>query len=347
MTLREKVVGMFTGIIVGDCLGMPVESWNRERIAKAFPNGIRTYEDPKGHKYFEGVKKGTFTDDTQLTLAVMQSMIASKTFNMNSQAEFHVKAMQETTAGWGRTTKEAVRRLSNGVSWKKSGKTTDSTLGVGNGIPMKIAPLAVWFSSVVGQHQFISQKIDTLKLIVNFAAMTHYTDMSAIAALMHTKVLIGCLLGKNYDIDKHFFPGVLKEWWKNHVDLSKLTKTPDDIVAQMRKLQHAQVWSDDKIIENFGGGSCYVYHSLPFTYAFFLRNPFAIDSLFEIIAAGGDTDTNASMLGGMLGAINGPEIFEGLTEGIPGFNNFIDTVNQFCDVFDLRVDGLASLELCD
>jgi ADP-ribosylglycohydrolase len=69
---------------------------------------------------------------------------------------------------------------------------------------------------------------------------------------------------------------------------------------------------------------------------FFIKNPHSIESLYDVINAGGDTDTNGSILGAMLGALNGTEIFpKELIESIPKeyYEEVMDLANRFADKF--------------
>lgn len=154
---RNKVRGMVIGGAIGDALGMPVETWTPEKIKEVHPEGITRFVPPKGHKWFDPEKTpaGSTTDDTQLTIATMQGLIAGhdnrkgSSFEpyMDGIAQAHCTAMKATTDGWGTTTRDAIRRLQNGVHWSISGKTTEPHRGTGNGVPMKIAPLEAFYLS--------------------------------------------------------------------------------------------------------------------------------------------------------------------------------------------------------
>jgi hypothetical protein len=68
-------------------------------------------------------------------------------------------------------------------------------------------------------------------------------------------------------------------------------------------------WGVDEIRQRFGNGSCYVYNTLPFCYAFFCQNPYSFDTGRVIAEAGGDTDTNAKIVLEMIGSLHGLDIF--------------------------------------
>ena len=110
----------------------------------------------------------------------------------------------------------------------------------------------------------------------------------------------------------------------------------DLLSNRIQKLIDYKEYNIARIVDEFGGGSCYVYNSLPFTYMFFLKNPNSIQSFYDVINAGGDTDTNASMLGALLGALNGMEIFpEKLVDSIPDeYRTKIENLsNRFIETF--------------
>lgn len=350
ISLRDKVKGMFFGVAVGDALGMPVETWNRAKIKEKFPNGIRKYEKPEGHKWFTGMDAGTITDDTQLTIAVIKGLIDDYNFGLDAQAKSHVEAMKETTSGWGKTTVEAIRRLANGVSWKESGKTSEPQRGTGNGVPMRIAPLAAWYSRFPFLAGDVSEAVH--QRIVEFSAMTHYTQMSAQAALVHFRLLVECLLRQpfawnreiDFDIpvdgtfarDIRNCPGI-----SGNYDISHLNPSEDDLRKQLNKVVVSAIekWDDNRLEQEFGGGSCYVFDSLPYTYSYFVRDPRSLQTLYDLVEAGGDTDSNASMAGALIGALNGIQIFEAeshLLTGLKCYEELKKLTEDFCDSFGIK-----------
>ena len=123
---KDKVRGMFLGCAIGDSLGMCVEGWDADRI-KETHGRIETYIDPKGHKYHDGMRAGSTTDDTQLTITVAEALIEADGVDLDVQAAHHVKAFKKHTGGWGRTTREAIEKLANGVHWKESGIFASTT----------------------------------------------------------------------------------------------------------------------------------------------------------------------------------------------------------------------------
>lgn len=337
---RDRVIGTFLGAAIGDALGMPVETMTPELILKRYPQTggrITEYIAPTGHKWFDGRKPGTWTDDCQLTLAVAKGLMESDGFigtAMNSQVEAHIEAFKQTTAGWGGTTREAVRNLSNGIHWTHSGIVTEGR-GKGNGVIMKLAPIAI-----VMRQQYNTLGVDFAVKVNTFVRdltiMTHPTRMAVAASFAHFRGLLHCL-------GNSFSPLTLSLALAKGAEYSlqytkNLPEETDDIISRLDKLTNFIEQGDPQTIRNeFGGGSCYCFDSLPFTYAFFLRNPDSIESLYDCISAGGDADSNGSMLGSMLGARFGTRVFpEHLIKRLDQVDEILAFANQFCDQFSIK-----------
>lgn len=350
---KDKVIGMFLGIAIGDALGMPVEGFSPARILEKYPETggrVDKYLDATGHKWFDGRKQGTWTDDTQLSLAVANSLVEAGSFDLESQSRHHVETFLASTDGWGRSTRNSLRRVANGTHWSTSGEPG----GNGNGIAMKISPLGIFISTISKKMEDV---LDLSRLSTPLALMTHYSDVAVCSGLSHTVATSYCYLSSPDNFDKEkFVKLVIDAANSGHEEyaarcLGRLKKTgyvvppetldeegnlADDIAKRFELLHQADKFSVEEIIENCGAGSCYVYNSLPFTYMFFLKNPTSIESLYDVISAGGDTDSNGSMVGGLLGALNGASIFpEDLVKSLDRVEEILSVANSFCDAFDI------------
>lgn len=335
---RDKVRGFFLGTAIGDALGMPVEGQAYERIKGRYGR-LEGYVSAEEHKWFKGEPLGAWTDDTQLTLAVAQALIEADGFDMDRQAEYHVKAYRRHTSGWGGTTKEAIERLANGTHWRDSGVfqpagdgglTKRKARGFGNGICMKVGPVGVFMAlRSLGLEELTERLAD-------FAAMTHRTSMAVSSGLAHAAAVCRCMVSlpgnfstaafldaivRASEAGRRYFPETLAN------DLT-------DRFESLRGVTEKSTTED--FIRSFGAGSYYVYDSQPFTYAFFVKSPTSIESLYECASAGGDTDSNASMLGGLMGALCGTSIFpKGLVDGLHDRAAILEVAERFSERFGL------------
>jgi ADP-ribosyl-[dinitrogen reductase] hydrolase len=337
---KDKVRGMFLGTAIGDALGMPVEGKTYEHI-KEKHGRIEQYISAAGHKWFNGQPLGSWTDDTQLTLSVADALIEAGSIDLDVQAAHHVKAFKSHTSGWGRTTREAIEKLANGVHWKDSGlfSATETDEGVkkpavrgfGNGVAMKAGPIGVFLASKPFDWKDVSDKL------ADFTAMTHRTSMAVSSCLAHTFAVFRCMVSEPDTFN-------LKTFITSVVNASEIGKgyypdtlNADDITERFKLLESVTPkTTTEEIVRDFGKGTYYVYNSLPFTYAFLVRNPGNVEELYECASAGGDTDSNASMLGALQGALHGTSFFpKALVDGLDRKNEIIKLADSFSERFGI------------
>lgn len=328
MNLQDKIKGMFLGLAIGDALGKPVEmltaSEIREKVGK-----VKEYISSKRTDGVAG-ELGSWTDDTQLSLAVARGIITGGCIDLDAIASEHVEEYQKSVAGWGGSTRDAVRKLANGDPWNQSGQTSKENRGFGNGVAMKIAPVGAYMAATnpnANEPQW-SQDVES---IANLSIMTHYTNMGIVSGLSHAFAVNYCLTTKKFQPKE--FVDILIGACDIGCNWFKKAGMKDDIRKRYESLMNYN--DEDKIIEDFNG-SCYIYDSLPFTYAFFLRNYENIDSLYDVVSGGGDTDTNGSMLGSLLGALYGQSFFpKNLVDGLHDLTTVQNVADQFCKKFCL------------
>jgi len=349
--LQDKIRGVFLGTAIGDSLFVPVETKSSVWIAENHGRITDYTACPPDHKFMPNHPKGSYTDDTILTLAIAESLIEKRCIDLDDIAKKHIEALDKYgDRGFGGTTREAIANLKNGIHWSKSGitATRENNRGRGNGTVMKIAPIALylWLTDQDGKLQ---------KEIYQLSEMTHADPLVTTATRIHINFLINCLpfsfksdrdfLGNAlYNLKDEFYGDVAHE--KIRAEIQKNPELSNQIVNThiikkemlerimvLERLPIEELESRD-FIKLFGRGNCEVYNSLPFSYAFFLRDPHNINALYDVGNAGGDTDTNASIVGGLLGALNGASIFpEHLINGLAEKNYVLDVAERFIETF--------------
>jgi ADP-ribosyl-[dinitrogen reductase] hydrolase len=132
----DQVVGCVLGGAVGDALGAPFEGlWFRS---------IPTSEDLlAGFAEFEGYPRGQYTDDTQLTIATLGSIVEHRQIDPAEIARSIAKLWrtQEVVGPGGACTSAADRFLA-GTSWRDCGEEVGQA---GNGTAMRTAALGLYF----------------------------------------------------------------------------------------------------------------------------------------------------------------------------------------------------------
>ncbi len=144
LSVKDKILGGLWGAVVGDALGVPVEFQSRERLRQdpvRDMRGLGTYNQPAG----------TWSDDSSLMLCTVVSLLDG--FNAGHLGSLFVRWLHE--AHWtpweevfdvGGTTRQAINRLSQGVEPEQAGLTDENSNG--NGSLMRILPVALRYSGV-------------------------------------------------------------------------------------------------------------------------------------------------------------------------------------------------------
>lgn len=325
MTTRDKIRAMFLGVGVGDALGRVVEGWTHEDVRSIYGR-ITAYIVPEGWPV--GRKAGIGSDDdTRLTLAVAEGLLLSGgKLDIDAQVQAHIKAFHHSTQGWGPTTYGAVRKLTQGVPWRLAGVRGGKITGMGNGCPMRIAPAALLLQQEIpGSSDFIGQ----------LCSITHQTSVAVSAGLAHAFGLAYCLKSDTAVFDPGEFVQVVVNASRKGLAYFPETLTEDDITERLALCDQYADYPPERCNAEISG-RCYVYCSLPFTYMFFLRNPRSIESLYEVVSQGQDADTNASMCGALLGALNGTSIFpDHFVKELEAKDQLVEVANRLCDVFGI------------
>ena len=331
---RDKVLGMFLGVAIGDALGMPAEGHSAADIAATFGR-LDRYHPVSGHRWLGDLPKGETTDDWQLTRAVAEAIIHAGGLNMDAIAAWHVRAFHESVRGWGPTTQEAVAALASGTPWTQSGRTKKPDRGLGNGVCMKVAPVGAYLAATSPNGNVENAAIVT-NFLVDLARMTHDTSLGVASGLCQVAAVCECLRSDPVGFRVESFIQAVVAATRHGPQFPMPPASTDDLSQRLMALIDHGHYGTARIITDLNGSS-YVCHSLPFTYMFFVKNPQGIDSLYDCVSAGGDTDSNGSMLASLLGALHGTTIFpKHLVDGLLSREAVFDVANRFCDLINLE-----------
>lgn len=229
------------------------------------------------------------TDDTQLTLATCESILECKRVSPEHIAgKFLEWYNARRLSGLGASTLKALRDLQAGAHWGLSGRSGE--YAAGNGAAMRIAPLA-----------FFTNVADEKPLIRDVCNITHKNDeayMGCLAILCALTFAMGDLSDNEINLPALICPLLPDTGVRDN--LLKLQENPALRIRDAARLI---------------GCSGYVIESVPFSIFAaqkIVKQDFK-DILSEIISCGGDTDTNASLAGQIMGAFLG---YTGLPENM-------------------------------
>ncbi len=280
---------------MGDCLGGHYEGW-------AAPVSI-DYQ-----------REWRTSDDTQMTLATCEAISMhgkvdpaqiARTF-----ADWH-RARRFT--GMGASTYKALTELAQGGHWALVGNKGERVAG--NGAAMRIAPLAFCLDPKASRYR---------ATIRDVCRITHHNEEAYAGALAVALAV------------KQAWDGS----WSGEADLMRqvIDHLPDTSVRD-RVIEISTVDQNVSLLEIASKHGCsgYVVESVPLA----LRGAERIQSLGfqamleELISAGGDTDTIASIAGQIAGALIGRrKIPQELMNRLPDLSGITGIVEKFIEAID-------------
>ncbi len=139
---RDKVFGTLFGLAVGDALGAPVEGIPRQELREKYGE-IR---DMMGGGWLN-LKPGEFTDDTELTLIIANSIRNAGGVDIDHIARCLVKWMESQPKDIGGQTFQALEAIKRGVPARDAGRVVWQESGgwlAGNGCVMRTAPIGLY-----------------------------------------------------------------------------------------------------------------------------------------------------------------------------------------------------------
>lgn len=138
----DRYEGCMLGLAIGDALGGPIEFLTYDEIRQRYPpDGVTDFMD------YRGLKAGSYTDDTEMSIAVAQGLLRSGSTEIDDimqhvAAEF-VQWFNNTSIlrSPGSTCMGAAARLAAGTHWRESGMNDSK----GCGTAMRSAPIGLLF----------------------------------------------------------------------------------------------------------------------------------------------------------------------------------------------------------
>ncbi|MDP3769990.1 MAG: ADP-ribosylglycohydrolase family protein [Candidatus Sungbacteria bacterium] len=325
LSLLSQIKGCFSGIWIGDAMGMPWETMSHRKIlALTEGNGVVGFCDPVQRRIPDtmNLHAGDTTDDWQYATALARSLIRCRGYDQMDCGREFVNEFRRSAFGCGSTTRKAMEELgdffdSNGTRGRSPliGAQDNANRKCTNGVAMRIAPLAV------SQALKDALRYEPLAILVmNHGAMTHPDVRSSFAAFAIAIVINWVLrdarvYGSINDSDRtvNDFARILRfqvwryiKWAETRWECQENDEM--NLSTILQGLWDEEVMKDAQKVRELFGTSHSALHSIPFALATFFRHPTDFRSgILEAINADGDTDTNAAIVGAMIGANCGVE----------------------------------------
>jgi ADP-ribosylglycohydrolase len=259
------------GTAVADALGVPFEKKLSNYQALIDWDG-RTYLGSEHHKLLPG----QYSDDTQMSLMVAESLIENHGFNPDDLADRYMDWLFSGRArGYGKTTLMAMQNLQAGKHWSQSGIAGS----MGNGTAMRAAPFGVYFRNDLYSLVNIC-KIDS--------AITHASEDAEAGSIA---IALAAAYAVNNETDN-----LLEKLWEKLPD-SKVKST----IYSLDSLINSEYITPQQALRVLGTKAD-VRETVPAALYCFLKFDNYHEAVVAAIKAGGDTDTTAAIVGALFGA---------------------------------------------
>ncbi|MDO5725181.1 MAG: ADP-ribosylglycohydrolase family protein [Tissierellia bacterium] len=282
----EEIKSTIYGVAIGDAFGLAHDTKSRQMMKE---NPVYTIMDG----FHEA---GTYSDDTALTLALLDGL--SK-FEINEedlmenffQAAFMNKyaAIENAGFGFGRTTIEALSNYKNEIKpWGRSSFHSN-----GNGALMRHSPVPLYL-----YYSGISDDIEkVLSFSKTITALTHAHPISIIASGIYTLFMIELLKDSSPDVALNRAYDLAK----NYYNRDSITREYFTYFKRLNDLDFHYI--DETKIKSTG----YVIDSLEASLWSFIPTISFKEAIIRACNLGGDTDTICAITGSMAALYYGME----------------------------------------
>lgn len=304
---KEKMLGALYGAAIGDALGAPTELRNTNQILKTFGDYVKEYTEAPQDTFARDYPAGTITDDFSMSYYLMKAII-------DNHGSFNEEIAKQAIISWGTdehyfdkfagpTTRAAIENMKQNLPTDIDpfGLINYNSLAT-NGGAMKTIPLAILAKGNLEK---------ALEYTIAMCKPTHYNS-NAISAAAAICCAATKALTENATIDKIIDAALWgakrgREFGEKnrHVsvgpDIAYKIQEAVKIGGKAANFDDLLKQTADKVGTNF-----IVQESVPAVFSLISGvNGDTMQGIYAAVNVGGDTDTIASMLGGILGGLNG------------------------------------------
>ena len=273
-SLPDRFLGCLLGHAVGDALGAPFEGLPPDVIYYDYGSARRVVQNPP-------VETLVYTDDTQMTIALAESLLERRLVEPDALAAAFV-ANYDPDRGYGSGARRIIELMASGGDWRGLAETIFPGGSLGNGAAMRVAPVGLLFHDDLNlvQEQAVLSAMPTHRHPVGIDG----AQLLALAVALVLRASAADAGGLNRD---HFYGELIER---------SLT---DEFRWQLDKA--ARLTADESA--GLFGSSIRADRSVVTAIACFTLEPESYAGVVaRAIQLGGDTDTVAAMAGALAGA---------------------------------------------
>jgi len=291
---------MLAGVALGDALGMPTESLTPEEI-RAWYGQVRGLVRPHPQHVHARLPAGAVTDDTDHTVIIATLLL--------DEGSVEPRALAERLLAWseservrenrfvGPSTSRALAAIAAGESWETAGRE-----GITVGAAMRVAPLAIVFPR---REELIPQ-------VVASCAVTHYTQAAISGAMAMAFALSEALRpgATTRSVAEAAQEGAVEG--RRHGAWSWNPPIERRIAWALQLVEGVEQEEALRRLYELIGTGLYPWELVPCALGLaHLAGGMPMPAMFMGANMGGDTDTLASLVGSICGALRGIGAFDG------------------------------------
>lgn len=274
-----------------DAKGLPYETKTKQQILELGGVGEHILEPSvysPDFPDFQGKPAGTWSDDTQHTLAMMESLSTVRGFNLQNLAYRLRQEMDRSSAGWGGATKRSIEKVDETMTPTKLRRLGEKDSN-GCGPLMRLTPLVLfsYFNPSMNDSRNLSERA-----LIDSTVLTHNSSSSIVSAQTHSDVLKELIrTGGDTQVSKDAWYAAQRreKWFDEDPILSK----------KIVRIFRSQDLAGDVYEDSEEAFSVWSVQSVAYgVYDRMSRAPFK-DLIDAVIAEGGDTDSTAALAAGM------------------------------------------------
>jgi ADP-ribosylglycohydrolase len=310
--LENRILGGILGLAVGNALGVPVEFNSRVSLWENPVIGMRghgTYNQPPG----------TWSDDTSLTLCLLDSLTKENRFNDADDRDptrLDYEGIMQRFASWideeqytahgevfdvGIATRKALQRFRNGTEPLECGGTSEHDNG--NGSLMRILPIVFYLNRVgnwLRGDRAADFQIDRtyIDIVHKVSSLTHAHQRSRIACGLYFSIAYNLLYEKS--LKKAVRLGLKNISWRYESNIEDL-----EYGADLKHYKRLLKTDFAKLPEEEIKSSGYVVDTLEAAIWCLLNTNSYKACVLKAVNLGEDTDTVAAVAGGLAGMFYG------------------------------------------
>jgi ADP-ribosyl-[dinitrogen reductase] hydrolase len=312
MNMQQKIASSLLVAIVGDALGVPVESTPRSELS------LCSVKNMLGYGRFDH-PQGTWSDDTSMILCTLDSFLRNN---------YDIEDLGKTFCEWifnsywtpngyvfdsGLTTFLALDRIrnSNISAFQSGGKSEEDN---GNGSLMRILPAALYF------HR--EETGPFLQHIHDVSAITHAHPRALIGCGIYSLLVRELLQYDNKNEALRQTATLALEYYKKEPQFN------DELSHYMRILSLEIPYLTEADINSSG----YIIDTLEASIWCFFKHTTSYDIILSAVNLGLDTDTTGAVAGGLGGLLYGTDsIPADWLNSLARKNEIQDLINRFAE----------------